>query len=165
MPSPLKSETARRNGARSRGPKTPEGRARSARNATRHGLTAASAVLLDTESREQFEAFRQSHLLAFAPRNQLEACLVEQFVTACWRLFRVRALETALLEPGTRQVSAEARALAANPRGLELLWRYESRYGRACQAVLETLARLKNSFFPNEPNAGAPPFPPDKRTP
>ncbi len=62
MPSDLKSnlklvskaEAARANGTKSRGPATPEGRAKSSRNSLRHGLSAKS-VLLPAESHEQFQ--------------------------------------------------------------------------------------------------------------
>ena len=39
-----RAEASRKNGARSRGPGTAEGKARSARNALKHGLTADAAV-------------------------------------------------------------------------------------------------------------------------
>ena len=51
----LKSQTARANGAQSRGPVTPQGRAASSRNSLRHGFTAASMVL-PTESRQDFQS-------------------------------------------------------------------------------------------------------------
>jgi hypothetical protein len=47
----------RRNALYSRGPKTAEGRARSRRNALKHGLTARS-LILEGERAAQYEAFR-----------------------------------------------------------------------------------------------------------
>ena len=55
MTSQLKSETARINGAKSKGPKSPETRAKSAANSLRHGLTAVSTITLDCESPDEFK--------------------------------------------------------------------------------------------------------------
>ena len=103
MPSKLKSETARANGAKSRGPVTPEGRARSSQNAVRHGLTAQSAnlppanVVLTTESREDFQSLLDSYLHQFAPQTGVETELVHAMAVARWRLRRTAAIETLLL--------------------------------------------------------------------
>jgi hypothetical protein len=96
MPTQLKSDTARANGAKSRGPVTPEGRARSSQNAIRHGLSAKS-VVLPTESGEQFQLLLDSYIDQFHPQTPVETELVVLMAAARWRLRRICGIETNLL--------------------------------------------------------------------
>src|SRR4051794_25870464 len=106
MSSQRRIEASRANGARSRGPVTPEGKRRSSYNATRHGILAAATVL-DSESRPDFEALLQHYVDRFQPLDNVEFGFVEQMVNAEWRIRRCWAIETrtldhaiANLEPG-----------------------------------------------------------------
>ena len=88
---------SRANGARSRGPKTPLGKLRSSQNALRHALL-SKCLVLSNESREGFQAFLREHLERFCPADGVELGLIEEMVAAAWRLRRVWAAETRLIE-------------------------------------------------------------------
>ena len=64
---------SRRNGARSRGPTTAAGKARSARNALQHGLCART-VLLDDEDADRLEAALLGRHLAHAGVGPASGC-------------------------------------------------------------------------------------------
>jgi len=91
MSSLLKTETARINGAKSRGSITPEGKARSSANSRSHGLAAAS-ILLDGESSEQFQLVRADFMSHFQPQAAVETDLVDVMAIARWRLRRLLAI-------------------------------------------------------------------------
>jgi hypothetical protein len=90
-------EANRRNAQKSTGPRTPEGKAKSARNATRHGLLSACPVL-PQEDAEAYEQLRLNLHKELCPESQLETLLVNRIAAAQWRLGRIPALEAALFE-------------------------------------------------------------------
>src|SRR5258707_8332371 len=65
MPTELKSETARANGAKSHGPITTEGKEKSSKNALKHGMTSRNTCILEIlecESADEFKAFLAEHI-------------------------------------------------------------------------------------------------------
>src|SRR5258708_21787452 len=88
---------ARANGALSRGPKTPEGKARSSRNAIRHGRL-SRCVVLGNESPEGFEKLLNLHVDRFSPLDEVELGMVEDMAESYWRRRRALAIETRLLD-------------------------------------------------------------------
>ena len=71
----------RANAQKSTGPKTPEGKAKVAGNALRHGLCASNFVIL-TEDVGQFNEYRQSYMGRFGPRDGVEIDLIDRIVHA-----------------------------------------------------------------------------------
>src|SRR5262249_37736347 len=66
MVSQSRSETAKRNGSMSRGPKTPEGKARSRANSVAHSMTGEGVVLTD-EVRDAADAYTEALLGELKP--------------------------------------------------------------------------------------------------
>ncbi len=80
------------------GPKTAEGKARSALNNLKHGRFSRHGSLLKYECDRVFLDTYRHLLAAWAPANRFEANLVQQLAHIEWSLFRCRAIETSLLE-------------------------------------------------------------------
>ncbi|MBM3724897.1 MAG: hypothetical protein FJW40_05685 [Acidobacteria bacterium] len=95
MATALQSETSRANGALSTGPITPQGKARSAQNALKHGLYAKGRVL-PWESQEDYDQLREDlHNHYQVP--EIHRCLVDQLASELWHIQRAERSEEALL--------------------------------------------------------------------
>ena len=159
MSSQRRMEASRANGARSRGPVTPEGKERSAKNAIRHGLMAQTVVLQD-EDPEAFETTVDALIERFQPADEFELSLIEDMAAAQWRQHRIGAIETRLLDNAAAGFSDELpidrlvaafESLASGP-AIALVHRYETRQNRMFHRALKTLIELRKQNLPNEPN-------------
>ncbi|MBS1824299.1 MAG: hypothetical protein JST93_03175 [Acidobacteria bacterium] len=101
-----RSEQSRINGARSRGATTPEGRARSALNHTKHGMH-SSAVVLETESKEIFHELANLYHGVFLPLDPFESDLVNSLVQSRWKIRRLEAIHSAELNLAITEHRAE----------------------------------------------------------
>jgi len=184
MTSELKSATARANGAKSRGPKTPETRQKSSCNSLGHGFTAKKTIVLECENEDDFHTMLGYYAETYQPGSAVEEDLVAEMVAARWRIQRLRTIETALLDgemncpvhdPETRasapddpgqQLAQAFRRLVDESRAISLASRYESRLHRIHERCHRTLRELQQtrselnlvSPLPEaEPPAPAPP--------
>jgi hypothetical protein len=93
------------NALRSTGPATPQGKAISSHNATRHGLSAAFSVL-PHENADQFHELQSALEAEFHPSGEHATFLVGEMARARWRILRIERLqalayEQALTAPGS----------------------------------------------------------------
>ncbi len=96
MRSEKQRQASRTNGAKSRGPTSPEGKAVSKFNGLKHGLR-AEHVVLPGEDPLAFEAERQGWIQDWKPISHTRAILVERAAVASWRLRRAVKAEAAFL--------------------------------------------------------------------
>ena len=107
---------SRANGARSRGPRTDEGKARSSLNALTHGLTARGAIVLPlVERAEDWSAHLAGFVAALRPVGAVERELVERMAAITWRLRRVERVEAAVIG-ATLTAAARDAADASQPQ-------------------------------------------------
>ena len=91
-----RADASRKNGAKSRGPKTLEGKARSAQNALKHGLRALNYVVLPDESAAEFQPLEAALVDELAPVGALQVVLARRVAVAAWRLARADRMEVEL---------------------------------------------------------------------
>jgi hypothetical protein len=166
-------ESARINGARSNGPKTEEGKARSSQNSLTHGLNSDKILVLSNEKQEDYDGLRAAFLKRFAPKDEVELELIEEMVGAKWRLRRIRSMESDLMDmrmeehdeflkerrenPSARRRQTMAfKSLADTSQSLTMLTRYETRLQRTYERAFDNLKKLRAFPYPEEASEQAP---------
>jgi hypothetical protein len=141
-----RAEASRRNGARSRGPRTPEGKARSAQNALKHGLRAQKHVVLPEEDAGEFAALETALLEELAPVDALQIVLARRVAVAAWRLARADRIEAELFEERRGADGGLGLALIRDGNGarsFETLLRYRGAAMAEFWRALRTLKALQ----------------------
>ena len=95
MSSPAQAAANAANAQLSTGPRTPDGKARSAQNARTHGLTSHDVVIQPGEE-EHFEAMLRGFQADIQPYGQVQQALFDDMVAAAWNLHRIRRMEVDL---------------------------------------------------------------------
>jgi hypothetical protein len=134
---------SRINGARSRGPKTPAGKARAAQNAIKHGMRALKYVVLPDESAAEFHEFEEAIVDELAPVGAVQAVLARRVAVAAWRLARADRMEVELFEERRWEDAGVGMALIRDGNGtrsFETLMRYR---GAAMAEFIHSLRTLK----------------------
>jgi hypothetical protein len=120
--SEAKLEANRRNAARSTGPRTEVGRQRAKLNAVKHGMRAATLVLLD-EDPQVLEDRRNAWRACLLPGDDVEQRLVEDAVVSTWQQDRARRAQIArlnrnILDYGVREAQTNEEEVAELGRRL-----------------------------------------------
>jgi hypothetical protein len=161
-----RAESSRTNGAKSSGPRTIEGKQRSAYNRTTHGMR-SSRVVLSNESKEIYNDLYSLYVDLFAPHDTYENDCITGMVNARWFIRRLEAATAANIEiamADTRSqieknyqnvTAAHEHAFAframGQMKGCDLLGRYEDRQHRIFDKSYRQLARHrgKQSALPS----------------
>src|SRR6266566_5007487 len=153
MSSDLRILTSRANGAKSRGPKTPEGKLASSRNAERHGMF-SRCILIKGESPERFSQLLTELEDELQPQTGIETSLVESIAYCRWRQARLWAMETAGVNheiqkqmpdgvDNPTRAALAIRSLTDSSRWLEFMSRYESRLERQISRSMRRFLELR----------------------
>lgn len=131
----------RANALKSTGPRTSEGKASSCMNSVTHGLR-ARPIVLPAEDPAEFQQLHDSLEAAWQPADAAERILVEQMVTAYWKLARMEKGEATMLRDKASEVWLPLLLQFTLIQG-----RLERSFSRA-QRDLERLQQVRRSCEP-----------------
>ena len=157
-------EASRNNGARSKGPATPEGKAASCHNAAKHGLRAQGFALLPDEDADAFAALLDRLVAEHDPQGAVEEALVEGLALALWRMRRVEALEVEALTEARERRPSTVYAGGYNPHSpalwaperMNTILRYRAGLERGLHRTLKALAERRAARAAEENDTNEP---------
>lgn len=149
MPTQKQIAANRQNAQKSTGPKTPTGKAAVALNALQHGAFSQHVCLPD-EDEAALIALGKKLRQHLQPVGELEVVLVDRIVTALWRLRRVVAMETDVIQHyrnlermSQRSGTLGEAMLHDHGDRFSRILRYEITYERSLYKALHELERLQ----------------------
>src|ERR1700743_2978423 len=158
----IRDEINRANALKSTGPKTPEGKQRSAMNAFKHGLTGQSLMLQPNE----MEAYNRltAHMLSdLKPKTELERQLAQKIIDGNFRLNRLAGIENNMVNLGlirnttdtdhddrVEAMIAQVRSWMEQSNAFDVLGRYETRLSRQLLRYIEEFKRTQKDRIARE---------------
>ena len=152
----IRDEINRANSEKSTGPKTNEGKQRSAMNAFKHGLTGQS-LMLQTNEMEAYNRITATMLSDLKPKTEPERQLAQKIIDGHFRLNRLAAIENNMLNFGLIRYTTDTdhddrieamitqtRALIEQTNAFDVLGRYETRLSRQLLKYIEEFKRTRN---------------------
>ena len=95
--SPKQLAANRANASHSTGPRTPEGKARSAQNSRKHGFTGSTFAVVRLEDLQEVDHLRADLISVYQPVNSQELFAIERIALAQQAMLRIARLESGLL--------------------------------------------------------------------
>lgn len=148
----------RANAQLSTGPVTDKGKAKSAQNSLKHGLTSAT-VLLPTDNLAEYERRLASCRRAYNPVGDEEDQLVQTMVDTQWRLHRSRILQMGIMykgqlefaaqfadqTPARREILIEVQTYLKYEKSIRNLQMHEARLCRRYEKDVAELTRIQQA--------------------
>lgn len=129
------------NAQHSTGPRSDAGKATASKNATSHGLSAKSFVIVPGQE-DEFEAFEQSLRAEFQPQGVYQGILFKEILHAAWNLERCHNAE-AQLHRDAADPNVDPLLVDANASRLRLIALYASRAERSLAKATKELRRVQ----------------------